>query len=77
MQQVVRVGGSNAQRQVIEDTLLQAYIRAGRCQQAAQLLQVRLARRPSRRDAQWLEQVQQQAISLGLKPDLQQRSDSL
>lgn len=60
MEQVVRIGGSNAQRQVIEDTLLQAYVRSGRCQQAAQLLQARLSRRPSNRDAQWLQEAGQQ-----------------
>lgn len=51
--QVVRVGGSNAQREVVEDTLLQAYLRAGHHAPAAALLQARLARRPSARDTQW------------------------
>lgn len=55
---VVRIGGSNAQRQVFEDTLLQAYLRAERYTQAATLLRQRLARRPSTRDAQWLQQAQ-------------------
>jgi tetratricopeptide (TPR) repeat protein len=55
--QVVRVGGSNAQREVFEDTLLQAYLRAGRVAQATTLLQQRLTRRPSARDMQWLQQV--------------------
>jgi hypothetical protein len=54
--QVVRIGGSHAQREVFEDTLLQAYLRTGRCEQAAALLRVRLDRRPSQRDARWLEQ---------------------
>ena len=56
MAQVVRVGGSNAQRQVFEDTLLVAYLRAGESDRAATLLRQRLARRPSRRDATWLQQ---------------------
>lgn len=54
--QVVRVGGSNAQREVVEDTLLQAYLRSGHQAQAMTLLQTRLARRPSGRDTQWLAQ---------------------
>ena len=56
--QVVRVGGSNAQREVIEDTLLHAYLRAGRYAQAEALLRQRLARRPSARDTRWLQQAQ-------------------
>lgn len=56
--QVVRVGGSNAQREVIEDTLLQAYLRAGHYAQAEALLRQRLARRPSARDTRWLQQAQ-------------------
>lgn len=56
--QVVRIGGSNAQREVIEDTLLQAYLRAGHATQAETLLRQRLARRPSVRDLQWLQQAQ-------------------
>ena len=54
--QLVRLGGSHAQREVFEDTLLQAYLRSGRCEQAAALLQERLSRRASDRDVVWLEQ---------------------
>jgi tetratricopeptide (TPR) repeat protein len=57
--QVVRVGGSNAQREVFEDTLLQAYLRAGRYTQAESLLRKRLARRPSVRDTLWLQEAQE------------------
>ncbi len=49
--QVVKVGGSNAQREVFEDTLLEAYIRAGRSEPARELLERRLARRPSLLDS--------------------------
>ena len=56
--QVVRVGGSNAQRSVFEDTLLHAYLRGGRHESAAALLQQRLARRPSAQDERWLQQAQ-------------------
>jgi hypothetical protein len=58
--QVVRVGGSNAQRSVFEDTLLQAYLRCGRHESAEALLRQRLARRPSVRDEAWLHQMQAQ-----------------
>jgi tetratricopeptide (TPR) repeat protein len=56
--QVVRIGGSNAQREVVEDTLLQAYRRAGHPEPMAALLRQRLARRPSARDEQWLQHAQ-------------------
>ena len=48
--QIVRMGGSNAQREVFEDTLLEAYLRSGRYDQAESLLRRRLDRRPSARD---------------------------
>src|SRR5262249_1497131 len=56
--QVGRVGGSNAQREVFEDTLLQACLRAGRYAQAESLLRKRLTQRPSARDMLWLQQAQ-------------------
>src|SRR4029453_13822940 len=40
-----RVGGSHAQWEVFEDTLLHAYLRAGRFERAEALLRRRLARR--------------------------------
>jgi tetratricopeptide (TPR) repeat protein len=54
--QVIRIGGSHAQREVFEDTLLRAYLHTGRREQAEALLRERLDRRPSPRDARWLEQ---------------------
>jgi hypothetical protein len=51
---VVRIGGSGAQREVIEDTLLVALMRAGATDKAQALLERRLHRRPSPRDAAWL-----------------------
>lgn len=50
---VARIGGSNAQREVIEDTLLAALMRSGQTQKARTLLDSRLHRRPSPRDARW------------------------
>lgn len=54
LHETVRVGGTHLQREVFEDTLLFAYVRAGRGDCAEDLLRRRLARRPSRRDRQWL-----------------------
>lgn len=55
--EVVRIGGSGAQREVIEDTLLVALMRGGQTEKARALLDRRLHRRPSLRDAQWLDQL--------------------
>jgi tetratricopeptide (TPR) repeat protein len=52
--EVIRLGGSHAQRDVFEETLIQAYLRSGRWQEAARLLHRRLERRPSPRDREWL-----------------------
>ena len=48
--EIIRVGGSNAQREVFEDTLLAAYLNAGRFEQAETMLRKRLQRRPNARD---------------------------
>jgi hypothetical protein len=53
----VALGGSAAQREVIEDTLLDALLAAGRLVQARSLLEHRLGRRPSRRDQRQLHQL--------------------
>jgi len=50
-----RIGGSNAQREVVEDTLLVALMRGGETEKARALLHRRLHRRPSPRDARWLD----------------------
>jgi hypothetical protein len=47
----VRLGGSHAQREVFEDTLVHALTRAGRLEEAAALLTARLDRRPSPLDS--------------------------
>jgi hypothetical protein len=51
--EVVRVGGSHAQREIIEDTLLVAFMKGGEHAKARGLLDRRLHRRPSPRDARW------------------------
>jgi len=53
----VSLGGSAAQREVLEDTLLQALVAAGRLDEARRLLVKRLDRRPSRRDLRMLQPV--------------------
>ena len=51
---VAQLGGSDAQREVVEETLLLALVRAGRCAEARRLLEARLDRRPSPIDARRL-----------------------
>ncbi|MCZ6875668.1 MAG: hypothetical protein O7G88_19430, partial [bacterium] len=48
--QLTRIGGSHAQREVFEDTILEAFLRAGEFDQAEALLQTRLSQRASARD---------------------------
>jgi hypothetical protein len=55
--EVVRIGGSGAQREVIEDTLLLALLRSGQAARTRELLDKRLHRRPSSRDAGWRKQI--------------------
>lgn len=52
--EVERIGGSHAQREVVEDTLILARIRSGDINGARGMLAARLARRPSARDQRWL-----------------------
>lgn len=51
-----RVGGSHAQREVLEETLIVACLRSGRGVEALPLIERRLATRPSRRDARYRAQ---------------------
>ncbi|RKK04401.1 tetratricopeptide repeat protein [Pseudoroseomonas wenyumeiae] len=55
--EVTRIGGSGAQREVIEDTLILALMRSGEAAEAHALLNRRLHRRPSLRDTRWLSQI--------------------
>ncbi|WP_458094319.1 tetratricopeptide repeat protein [Roseomonas sp. WA12] len=50
---VARIGGSGAQREIVEDMLLLALIRSGKAVRARALLDRRLHRRPSPRDKAW------------------------
>ncbi|MBR0813596.1 tetratricopeptide repeat protein [Bradyrhizobium diazoefficiens] len=51
--EVVRIGGSHAQRELIEDTYIVALMRGGELPRARALLDARLHRRPSLRDRRW------------------------
>ena len=55
---VARIGGSGAQREVIEDMLLLALMRSGESAKARDLLDRRLHRRPSQRDARWRRHIE-------------------
>ncbi len=52
--QLTRIGGSHAQREVFEDTLLEAYLRAERFDKAEDMLNTRLRQRETGRDTFWL-----------------------
>lgn len=56
MPDIVRLGGSHAQRELCEDTLIVACLRAGHAEKARTLIDNRLHRRPSRRDEAWRRQ---------------------
>jgi hypothetical protein len=51
--ELARIGGSHAQREMWEDTLIVAYLRAGHGDKAASRISARLDRRPSARDEVW------------------------
>ena len=51
--EIVRIGGSHAQRELFEDTFIVALIRSGDLARARSLLDGRLHRRPSLRDTRW------------------------
>jgi hypothetical protein len=53
LSQIVRIGGSHAQRELIEDTFIVALMRSGEFPRARALLDARLHRRPSLRDTRW------------------------
>jgi len=51
-----RLGGSDAQREIVEDTRIAALLASGRCLEAQRLLDDRIDRRPSPRDERWRQQ---------------------
>jgi tetratricopeptide (TPR) repeat protein len=58
LDQLARIGGSHAQREVFEDTMLEAYLRAEQFDKAEAMLRIRLQRRASVRDLLWLGRAQ-------------------
>ena len=58
VKELARIGGSHAQREVFEDTLLEAYIRAEQYENAESMLRERLSRRASIRDEFWMGRAQ-------------------
>jgi hypothetical protein len=56
VEDIARCGGSHAQQDVWEETLIAAWIRSGDAEKARVALEKRLARRPSPRAARWLAQ---------------------
>jgi len=54
LDEVARIGGSHAQREIIEDTFIVALMRGGESARARAMLDRRLHRRPSPRDTRWL-----------------------
>jgi pentatricopeptide repeat protein len=67
--QLWRLGGSDAQREVVEDTRICALVRAGRYDEALRLVDRRLDRRPCRRD-EWFAAEAQLADLWPPDPDL-------
>ena len=54
LDEVVRIGGSHAQRTLVEDTFIVALMKCGELARARTLLDARLHRRPSPRDIRWM-----------------------
>ena len=53
-----RVGGSHAQWELFEETIVAAYLRLGRTEDALRLLRRRLEHRSAPRDLAWLAQAE-------------------
>jgi hypothetical protein len=70
---LARLGGTNAQREVFEDSLVAAHIAAGNRSAAAALLAARLDRRPSPLDRRWM--VTTQSHCLGLRDEVARHPD--
>ncbi|NGZ99846.1 hypothetical protein G5V59_04770 [Nocardioides sp. W3-2-3] len=60
--QVWRLGGSDAQREIVEEARIAALLRAGRYDEARLLLDARLDRRPAARDEAWRAEAQAATI---------------
>ncbi|UMG92401.1 hypothetical protein [Nocardioides sp. TF02-7] len=58
-----RLGGSDAQREILEEARIAALLRAGRYDDAVLVLDRRLDRRPSPRDRRWRDRAAQQPVA--------------
>lgn len=58
--EIIRLGGSHAQRDVFEETNIEAHVRAGRLERARAMLEERLDRRQNGRDLRWLDRINRQ-----------------
>jgi tetratricopeptide (TPR) repeat protein len=56
--EIHRMGGSHAQWEVFEETMVVCYLRLGRYDDALRLLRRRLQRRPSRHDLRWVQEAE-------------------
>ena len=54
LDEVVRISGSHAQREIVEDTFIVALMKSGNLPRAGAMLDRRLHRRPSPRDIRWM-----------------------
>ena len=68
MSELVRIGGSHAQRELWEDTLIVACLRGGHSDKAAKIIAARLNRRPSARDEAWSREAMRAAANGSHQP---------
>lgn len=69
MSELPRIGGSHAQRELWEDTLIAACLRAGQGGKARKIIANRLERRPSARDHAWSVEAQLQGTPVKISGD--------
>jgi uncharacterized protein HemY len=74
---IVALGGSQAQRAVFHDTLLQAYLRTQRYEHAEAMLRQRLEHRHTARDFYWLARAQSSTGNSGSAQESARRAQHL
>src|SRR5215472_10258551 len=68
LEELHRIGGSHAQWEIYEETMVVSYLALARYDDAARLLRRRLGRRPSMRDRNWLERADSGLAAQGQAP---------
>jgi hypothetical protein len=58
LEELHRIGGSHAQWEIYEETMVVSYLALARYDDAARLIRRRLGRRASPRDRRWLERAE-------------------